>query len=419
MSVREIRGWTPATPLPRAPGFVRGVINLRGSVLPIIDLAERLGFAADRGSARHVIIVVQDGAQIIGLLVDAVSDIIALPTEKMQPTPDVACEAQGLRPRRDGDRRAHDQPDRARQRDADRGGGGRVTQALRVGASARSLSRRIRAERDDFSDIAAMIHADAGIYLPEARRRWSMRGSPSGCARSASRASATIASWSVAGRRGRAAGDADRADHQRHPLLPRAAPFRASEAPSAAAAVGTARRGGRMRLWSAACSSGQEPYSIALTMLSLVPEAAALDVRMLATDIDPHVLEDGQTRASIPTRRSPRSRALRKRYFEPASAATNGAACRRARSCAAGRLPHAQSHRRLADAGQVPRHLLPQRRDLFRRADAAAVWSKFAARLERGGALYIGHSERVTGPAAARFVSDGMTTYRLKEGAGA
>ena len=44
MAVREIRGWTPATPLPHAPGFVRGVINLRGAVLPIIDLAERLGF---------------------------------------------------------------------------------------------------------------------------------------------------------------------------------------------------------------------------------------------------------------------------------------------------------------------------------------------------------------------------------------
>ena len=90
MSVREIRGWTPATALPHAPSYVRGVINLRGSVLPVIDLAERLGFPPTDASARQVIIVVQVGAQIIGLLVDAVSDILTLTTETIQPTPEVA-----------------------------------------------------------------------------------------------------------------------------------------------------------------------------------------------------------------------------------------------------------------------------------------------------------------------------------------
>ena len=90
MSVREIRGWTPATALPHAPSYVRGVINLRGSVLPIVDLAERLGFPPTDASARQVIIVVQVGAQIVGLLVDAVSDILTLTNEKIQPTPEVA-----------------------------------------------------------------------------------------------------------------------------------------------------------------------------------------------------------------------------------------------------------------------------------------------------------------------------------------
>jgi len=93
MSVREIRGWTPATALPRAPGFVRGVINLRGIVLPVIDLAERLGFYPAEPTPRHVIIVAQTGRQIVGLLVDAVSDIIALPSDKVQATPDVGSEA--------------------------------------------------------------------------------------------------------------------------------------------------------------------------------------------------------------------------------------------------------------------------------------------------------------------------------------
>ncbi len=90
MSVREIRGWTPATTLPHAPGYVRGVINLRGAVLPIIDLAERLGFPPAEPSARHVIIVVHVGKQTIGLLVDAVSDIISESVDRIQQTPEVA-----------------------------------------------------------------------------------------------------------------------------------------------------------------------------------------------------------------------------------------------------------------------------------------------------------------------------------------
>src|SRR5208337_1829190 len=76
MMVREIRGWTAATSLPRSPRYVRGVINLRGAVLPIVDLAIRLGLPANEPTARNVIIVVQIGQQQVGLLVDAVSDIL-------------------------------------------------------------------------------------------------------------------------------------------------------------------------------------------------------------------------------------------------------------------------------------------------------------------------------------------------------
>jgi purine-binding chemotaxis protein CheW len=90
MSVREIRGWTPATALPHAPAFVRGVINLRGAVLPIIDLGMRLGLGAANPTERHVIIVAQVEAQIVGLLVDAVSDILTVTDDMIQGTPDVA-----------------------------------------------------------------------------------------------------------------------------------------------------------------------------------------------------------------------------------------------------------------------------------------------------------------------------------------
>ena len=86
MAVREIRGWTSATPIPHSPNYVRGVINLRGAVLPIVDLAARLGFAITDPSARSVIIVTHIGERTVGLLVDAVSD------EVIQPTPDVTCD---------------------------------------------------------------------------------------------------------------------------------------------------------------------------------------------------------------------------------------------------------------------------------------------------------------------------------------
>lgn len=61
MAIREIRGWTAATALPQSPSFVRGVINLRGAVLPIVDLASRLGFESTEANDRNVIIVAQIG----------------------------------------------------------------------------------------------------------------------------------------------------------------------------------------------------------------------------------------------------------------------------------------------------------------------------------------------------------------------
>ena len=88
-TVREIRGWTPATPLPHSPGFVRGVINLRGAVLPVIDLAGRFGLRLADPTPRHVIIVARIDEQLVGLLVDAVCDILTVSEDAFLPTPDV------------------------------------------------------------------------------------------------------------------------------------------------------------------------------------------------------------------------------------------------------------------------------------------------------------------------------------------
>lgn len=89
VSVREIRGWTRATPLPHAPPYLRGVINLRGTVLPVVDLSMRLGMGPVKSDPRNVIIVVQLQGRLTGLVVDAVSDILALPRTDLQPPPDM------------------------------------------------------------------------------------------------------------------------------------------------------------------------------------------------------------------------------------------------------------------------------------------------------------------------------------------
>jgi purine-binding chemotaxis protein CheW len=92
MAVREIRGWSPATSLPQSPSYMRGVINLRGAVLPIMDLAARIGMPLAEPTVRHVIIVVKAGDRMMGLLVDAVSDILSITEDLVQATPDVACD---------------------------------------------------------------------------------------------------------------------------------------------------------------------------------------------------------------------------------------------------------------------------------------------------------------------------------------
>lgn len=89
MSVREIRGGARATPLPHTPTYMLGVINLRGTVLPILDLSTRLGLSTGTDTNRNVIIVVAIGDRTVGLMVDAVSDILAVEERDLQSPPDL------------------------------------------------------------------------------------------------------------------------------------------------------------------------------------------------------------------------------------------------------------------------------------------------------------------------------------------
>lgn len=85
--IREIRRWEPITMLPHSPEFVLGVVNLRGAVIPIIDLAVKLGFQRISPTKRNVIIIVNYGGKMVGLLVDAVSEILTVGAEEFKEAP--------------------------------------------------------------------------------------------------------------------------------------------------------------------------------------------------------------------------------------------------------------------------------------------------------------------------------------------
>lgn len=89
MVVREIKGWTETTMIPNAPAHVRGVVNLRGVIVPIFDLRARFGMGLTDPSKMHVVIIVAAGSRTIGLLVDTVSDIIAIDPKAIRPVPEM------------------------------------------------------------------------------------------------------------------------------------------------------------------------------------------------------------------------------------------------------------------------------------------------------------------------------------------
>ena len=85
--IREIRRWSPVTHLPHSPSYVLGVINLRGAVVPILDLAAKLGFSAIAPTERHVIIITAIDDRIVGLLVESVSEILGVQADMVRETP--------------------------------------------------------------------------------------------------------------------------------------------------------------------------------------------------------------------------------------------------------------------------------------------------------------------------------------------
>jgi len=87
-TVREIRAWNGATPLPNTREFVRGVINLRGTIVPIFDLRARFGEGQTAPTKNHVVVVMSVGDKWVGLLVDAVSDILTVSRDDIHSVPE-------------------------------------------------------------------------------------------------------------------------------------------------------------------------------------------------------------------------------------------------------------------------------------------------------------------------------------------
>ena len=91
LTVQEIRGWEPVREIPNTPGFIKGALNLRGSIVPIIDLRERFGMEVVEYSAITVVIVlsvkVADEILIMGIVSDTVSDVLDIKKHEIKQTP--------------------------------------------------------------------------------------------------------------------------------------------------------------------------------------------------------------------------------------------------------------------------------------------------------------------------------------------
>jgi chemotaxis protein methyltransferase CheR len=183
--------------------------------------------------------------------------------------------------------------------------------------------------------------------------------------------------------------------------------FRARVAPKV---LDLARRGGEVRIWSAGCSNGQEPYSIALSLLEEEPDAAQYDIRILATDIDTQMIAQGRAGLYDANVMAPVPGELRARWFEREGEHWRaGAALKRLVTFNELNLIGPWPMRRLFQAVFCRNVLI-----YFEEDTQAALFDRFLSVMTPDARLYIGHSERVCGPAADRLEVDGVTTYRQR-----
>jgi chemotaxis protein methyltransferase CheR len=174
--------------------------------------------------------------------------------------------------------------------------------------------------------------------------------------------------------------------------------------------ISKARAGDRVRIWSAGCSSGQEPYSIALTILSTLPDARAYDIKILGTDISSRVLNIARQGVYPLDEILGIPQDLKRSWVDVASDSFEF-------DEAAKRLIEFK-HLNLIERWPLrgPFDVIFCRNVMIYFNDELQdqIWRKMIPLLVPNGALYIGHSERVSGSAAQLLTLDGITTYRMK-----
>ncbi|WP_235919041.1 CheR family methyltransferase [Aureimonas psammosilenae] len=181
-----------------------------------------------------------------------------------------------------------------------------------------------------------------------------------------------------------------------------------------------AKRGGRVRIWSAGCSNGHEPYSIALTILSMMPDAANHDVRVLASDIDPNVVGFGHAGVYDEDAVSAVPDDLRRRWM---SEVRDGSGTRRFE--VSEEMRTIVSFRELNLIGDWPmkgRFNAIFCRNVtiyFDQPTRERIWRRFCDYMQPEAWLYIGHSERLTGACQSFLSYEGTTAYRFVKGGGA
>lgn len=89
LRVQEIRGYEPVTRIANAPPFIKGVVNLRGTIVPIVDMRIKLGLGSSTYDALTVVIILNLAGRVVGMVVDSVSDVTTLTAEQLKPAPDI------------------------------------------------------------------------------------------------------------------------------------------------------------------------------------------------------------------------------------------------------------------------------------------------------------------------------------------
>jgi chemotaxis protein methyltransferase CheR len=176
--------------------------------------------------------------------------------------------------------------------------------------------------------------------------------------------------------------------------------------------LSTARSGKKVRIWSAGCSSGQEPYSIALTILSMMPDARSFDIKVLATDFNPDVIATGKRGLYPAPEMVDVPSEIRRTWLERRD--VDGVAFYQLDDAARGLVSFRQLNlmERWPMRGSFNAIFCRNVVIYFNAETQTRIWTRMLPLLEPGGCLYIGHSERVIGPALSQLEIEGTTTYR-------